>query len=342
MKKLSVLAGSLAAFLLVLIPAWSPAAGEDVLRVTTWGGNYKGTYEAVVDAFEKANKVKVEWIVGSTDSNHVKARQGQTDVSTTDLLHSLAGEQEGIWADLDPQLIPNLKDLYPIARRSKQTVFANVGDFVLAYNANRIVRPPTSWSDLWNPEYKHRVALYSFTGSSTLSLIILEAKKAGGSERNIEPGLKRLIDLHKSGNILALVPGESELVSLYELEEAWLGPLAVGRVKALWDKGAKHIKFVRPSEGTPGLITTLNVVKNSPQKDLAMKFVNFALGKECQEAFAARNLYAPTSKTAAIPRDLEGLLISGSSVDKLFIPDWAYVNSVKAQWKEEWDKAITQ
>jgi putative spermidine/putrescine transport system substrate-binding protein len=328
--------------LLFSLPMWSTAAAQEVLRVTTWGGNYKATYESVVERFEKANNVKVEWIVGSTDSNHVKARQGQTDVATTDLLHSLAGEQEGLWVDLDPQLIPNLNDLYPIARRSKQTVFANVGDFVLAYNANRIKRAPTGWGDLWNPEYKNRVALYSFTASSTLSLIVLEAKKAGGSERNVEPGLKRLIDLHKSGNILALVAGESELVSLYELEEAWIGPLAVGRLKALWDKGAKHIKFVRPAEGTPGLITTLNVVKGSPKKELAMKFVNFALGKECQEAFAARNLYAPTLKTASIPRDLEGLLISGNSVDKLFIPDWVYINSVKAQWKEQWDKAISQ
>lgn len=318
------------------------AASPEVLRVTTWGGNYKDTYESVIGLFEKANNVKVEWVVGSTDSHQVKARQGQADVVTLDLLHSLSGEQEGLWADLDPNLIPNLKDLYPNARHSKQTVFANLGDFVLAYNADKVKKAPTSWSDLWDPDYKRGVALYSFTASSTLSLLVLEAKKAGGSERNIEPGFKRLVDLHKSGNLLSMVSGESELVSLYELGEVWIGPLAIGRVKSLWDKGAKHIKFVRPKEGTFGLITTLNVVKGSPKKDLAMKFVNFALGKECQEAFAARNLYAPTLKTAKLPKELEGLLISGTSVENLFIPDWVQVNAAKGEWKERWDKAISQ
>jgi len=317
-------------------------AGSNVLRVTTWGGNYKKTYERTVHLFEKENDAKVQWVVGSCDAFQVKARLGQVDVLTTDLVHSIDGEIEGLWAELDPIKIQNMKNLFNVAKHSKHTVFANVGDYVVAYNSKHIKPAPTSWDALWDPAYRNRVAMYYFLNSGTLSLMVLKAQQGGGGIESIDPGFNKLVDLHKSDNVIGMIKGESELVSLFQLEEAWIGMLCNGRIKNLWDKGADFVKIARPEEGTFAMITTLNVVKTAKNKDLAMKFINYALSPACQEAYAKYNLYSPTVKNAKIPSELKDVLISSESIDKLFIPDWIAVNKVKAKWAEQWDKTISR
>lgn len=338
-RNLIVLSVSVFSLFLILQDS---ALASDVVRVTTWGGNYKKTYEQTVHLFEKECNAKVEWEVGSCDAFQVKARLGQVDVATTDLVHSIDGEIEGLWAELDPNKIPNMANLVDIAKHSKYTVFANVGDYALVYNSKRIKKAPTSWDDLWDPAYKNRVAMYYFLNSGTLSLMIMQAEKRGGSVDNIDPGFQRLVDLYKSGNVLGMIKGESELVSLYELEEAWIGMLTGGRVKMLWDKGADFMKIVRPKEGTFGMITTLNVAKGAKNPDLAMKFINHALGPACQEAFAKNNLYAPTVTNASIPEGLKAVLIPPEALNRLYIPDWIAVNKVKGGWSERWNKTISE
>lgn len=315
---------------------------SNVLRVTTWGGSYKNTYEMVAPLFEKEYNAKLEWEVGSSDAFQVKARLGQVDVVTNDLARSIDGEIEGLWMELDPKKIPNMANLYKVAKYSKNFVFANIGDYTLVYNSNKIKRAPTSWDDLWDPAYKNRVVMYYVLNSGTLSLMILKAQQKGGGIDSIDPGFNRLVDLYKSGNTIGWLKAETEMVSLFELQEAWIGMLTNGRVKGLWDKGMDFIKIVRPKEGTFGMITTLNVVKTTKNPDLAMKFVNFALSPPVQEAYAKFNFYAPTVKNAKVPAELKDVLLSGESVDNLFIPNWNAVNKVKAQWAERWDKTVSK
>jgi putative spermidine/putrescine transport system substrate-binding protein len=339
MKKMLTMLGAVALGSFALDAAW---AQNCMLRVTTWGGNYHRTYTQVAPEFEKQYNCKIEWVIGSTADHTVKARLGQADVVTNNLLFAVAGEKEGLWLALDEAKIPNLKNLYGNARYSPYTVWVNVGDFALAYNSQKIKEEPKSWEALWNPAYKNHVALYYFEGVPTLGLTIQQAQKAGGNYDNIEPGLKRVADLVKTGNAIALFEVESQMVSMFESGEAWIGPLASGRIKDLWDKGHTHIKFVRPAEGSFPVITAMNVVKSTKQPEMAMNFVNFALGESVQKAFAVNNLYAPTNKTVAVPADFKyrDLLIQGEAVDRLFRLDDAKLNAVKAQWREKFDRLI--
>ncbi|WP_234837059.1 hypothetical protein [Sinorhizobium meliloti] len=117
------------------------AVAEDcALRVTTWGGSYQATYQAVAQKFEEEHNCRIEWVVGASPDHLIKARLGQVDVVTNTLLNSIAGEKEGLWQKLDPAKIPNMANLYPNAVHSPYTVFANVGDYVLAYEPRRHLR----------------------------------------------------------------------------------------------------------------------------------------------------------------------------------------------------------
>jgi Spermidine/putrescine-binding periplasmic protein len=339
MKKRWILPASLA-----LIAPSSAIASDCVVRVTTWGGSYQSTYAAVAPEFEKTYKCRVQWVVGASPDFMVKARLGQVDVVTNTLPNSVAGEKEGLWMAFDEAKIPNSKNLYPNARYSPQTYFANVGDFALVYNSKYIKDEPTSWDALWGSGLKGRVTLYYFDSAPTLGLTLLQAAKHGGSIENIDPGLTRLKELSAKGNLIGMLDVESQMVSLFELEEAWIGMLGAGRIKDLWDKGATSIKLARPKEGTVGLITTVNIVKNTPNPEMAHNFVNFVLSKTAQEAFATRNLYGPTVTNAVIPEDFKykDLLVTGDAVSRLFVPDQARVNELKGKWRERFDRLMTQ
>jgi putative spermidine/putrescine transport system substrate-binding protein len=172
-------------------------------------------------------------------------------------------------------------------------------------------------------------------------LLIWLAEKGGGGIDKIEPGMNRLAELQKSGNLIGMPTGEAEMISLYELKEAWIGPLTNGRVKDLWNKGASFIKVVHP-EPTFGMITAMNVVKTTKNPNLAMKFVDFCLGIACQEAFAVNNLYAPTVKNVKTPAELQPLMLNEADMNRLYMVDWVKVNKLRAQWQEQWTKLTTK
>lgn len=315
------------------------AAPKTVLRVSTWGGLYQECYQATIDSFEKENNVQVEWVLGTMADWMVKARAGELDVVTTNLLNSMNGEKEGLWAELDETKIPNMAHLYDRAKYSKYTIFSNIGDYVIAYNTKHIKTAPASWDDLWDPAYKNRVVLFYFTSAGTLSLIVQQAEQRGGGIDNIDPGLNRLAELYNS-NVIAMVQGDAEVQSLLQMEEAWIGMACNGRVIDLQKKGCDFLKIARPKEGTFAMISTLNVPKTSKQQDLAMKFINHVLSPEVQEVFAERTFYAPVVNNAKVPPELKDLLVSEEDVAKLYIPDLAAVNEVKAEWAERWDRLI--
>lgn len=328
----------------IFIALGATATADDVLRVTTWGGNYQKSYEFTVGDFEKQNNCKVEWVVGSSADFVVKARMAQVDVVTTDLTNSIMGENEGLWLKLDESKVTNMKNLYDNAKYSPFTVFTNVGDYAMVYNSNHVKKAPESWDALWDPAYKNRVAIYYFGSTGCTSLMILQAVKNGGGIDNIDPGMKRMVELSKSGNLIGMIEAETQLVSLFELQEAWIGMLGTGRIKDLWDKGADFIKIVRPKEGTFPMISTMNVVKTTKNPDLSMKFVNHVLGPVTQKAFAERNLYAPSVKNVTIPDDFKykPLLVTGEAFNKLFIPDLPKVGKLKGEWGERFNKMVSQ
>ncbi|MBV0893061.1 ABC transporter substrate-binding protein [Paracoccus sp. Z118] len=340
MKTKHLLAG------LALSVSWAglAAAQDCALRVTTWGGSYQATYESVAEAFEQQYDCKIQWIVGASPDHLIKARLGQVDVATNTLLNSIAGENEGLWAPLDPAKIPNMANLYDNAKYSDHTVFANVGDYVLTYNTDRIPEEPESWDALWNPDYKNSVVIYGIDHIPTLSLMVMEAEQNGGSIDNMEPGIDRMAELMKSGNLVGSLDVESQMVSLFETGDAWLGMMATGRLRELLSKGVDNIAFTRPEEGTFPLISTVNIHKDATDPDMAANFVNFVLSPEVQVAFATRNLYAPSVNNAEIPADFEmgELLVSNEEFGRLYLPDQEKIQANKAEWQQQLSQKATR
>lgn len=327
--------------ILLLLTVISLTSAKETLRVSTWGGLYQSCYEEGCNSFEEEYDVEIEWVLGEMTQWTTMARMGQLDVVTSDWMNSLKGEKEGIYLTLDETTVPNLANVYDIAKQLKTCVWTNVGDSLIAYNTKYIESPPTSWLDLWDDKYQQRVAIYKFNGTATLSLVVLLAEMEGGGIDNIQPGIDKLLELYKKGNIIAMTTSDAETQNLVLLEEAWLAVMSNGRALALIEEGADFIGISRPKEGTFGQISTIQVAKTTKKPDLAMAFVNHVLTPECQEIFAARAKYSPTVNNATIPEELKGILLSGEAIENLYIPDWIKINELREEWDETWQRAIT-
>ncbi|XBS67935.1 extracellular solute-binding protein [Acerihabitans sp. KWT182] len=234
--------------------------------------------------------------------------------------------------------------LYSNAVYSPYTIYANVGDYVLAYNKDKIKEAPDSWNALWDKKYKNHVIIYGTDHIPTLSLAVMEAEQHGGSIDKMEPGLERMAALMKDGNLIGALDVESQMVSLFQTGDAWLGMMATGRMKELMSKGVNNVGFVRPKEGTFPLITTMNITKYATDPKMAKAFVNYVLSPEVQLAFATQNLYAPTVSGVQIPADFKyaDLLVKDDEFKRLYLPDQEKITAHKAEWQQRLNELATQ
>src|SRR5262249_59040001 len=87
----------------------------------------------------------------------------------------------------------------------------------IAYNPKKITTPPTSWEDLWKPEYKGRVGITGMASSLGTAFMVEIAKMNGGSDTNIEPAfdaIKRLLP-----NVGAIAASPGALAALFQQGE---------------------------------------------------------------------------------------------------------------------------
>ena len=265
-----------------------------------------------------------------------KARLGQVDVATNTLLNSIEGENEGLWIALDPSEIPNMANLHPNAIYSPETIYANAGEYVLVYNKEHIPETPTTWEVLWDPQYKNRVVTYDYDNLGLPSLTTPQAENLGGDIDTIAPGLQKIADLKRGGNLITATGTESQIISLMQTGDAWLSMLTTGRVKELLEKGADHIGFARPEEGTFPLVSTLNITKTAQNPEAAKKFVDYVLSPRWQEAFAVNNTYAPSVSNASAPSDYAyvDLLLGADGFSRLYLPDQEKVAARRSEWRD--------
>jgi len=313
-------------------------AQTNELVVAAFGGAYTDAIKKNIGSFEKANNVKVKFVPASGADGLAKAAGKEVDVIHADLAWGLRGEERGVFEKLNPALIPNLATLYPKARFSDYGVITNFGQYGIAYDPKAVKITPTSWMDLFNPEYKGRVTTTGFDAAN-IELLVLFAKMNGGSEDNIDPGFKKMGELAK--NISVFYSAHPQLLDLFRSGDVAMARWLRGRVDWAVEKGV-DVKFAVPKEGALALVSTVHVVKNRPNIELAMKFVNHLLSKDSQLEYAKSLGYTPAR--ADLDLKSQGLTVpyGPEVVNSLVMADWRKVTPKMDAWKERWDKEISR
>ena len=212
------------------------------------------------------------------------------------------------------------------------------GTISFAVNTALVPNVPKSWADLLKPEYKGTVAISDPRNAAQGSMTVLAAALAnGGSETNIDPGLKYFDDLNKAGNLTSVAPSKANI----EKGEA--------KISILWDYNALPVRddlaaaspavpieVVIPSDGTTQAPYCHIINKYAAHPNAAKLFREYILTDEAQ-VLQAQKYARPLVKGVQIPADLASKFPAESQYAAVKpINDWKAAAAAVSRLATDW------
>jgi putative spermidine/putrescine transport system substrate-binding protein len=330
-------AGLLAALLagVVLYPPSLHAQGKVV--VFTFGGTWLDYMKKdIIEPFQKETGIQVEARVFQNTMEglaQLKAQKNNLDVDVwaTSPIPALLAAKEGLSEPLSAADLPNSKYL-PASLLKPEYVAWYKFFFGLVYNKAEVPGGLHSWKDLWSPALKGKLGIPTAAYGQGKFVVLLNWL-AGGTEENADPGFALAKTLTPS--VAAYFHSDTEESKFLESGEVPVASfMMVGDYLPLAESG--KYEFVAPEPYVPTTVDCFALLKGK-NRDNGLKFINYALGKEAQEAFAADGAVLPINSQAAAP----------ASLAKYAPPDsqYRYVDEGAAAahlqgWIERWNKEI--
>ncbi len=158
-------------------------------------------------------------------------------------------------------------------------------------------QPPTSWKDLWKPEYAGAVAIPSPANSSGVPFVFFLARVFSIDPSNLAPLYAKLASLDTA----LFFDSSGAATNAYQSGEAIIGAHFNVGAWDLIDKGLP-IGFAVPKEGAWATDARLHLVKGAPNRTAAQEFIDTALTQDAAACLATRLYLAPPSRTCSCPR----------------------------------------
>jgi putative spermidine/putrescine transport system substrate-binding protein len=315
------------------------------LVFATFTGSWEEAHKAVlVPAFRKATgdaNIVLDPMLSVDQIAKVKAARANPPIDV--MLHDPGPALVAIGDDLvEPYPVDksaNYADLIPEAQiaTGPAPFFQVVG---LTYNPEAIKTPPTSWADLWKPEYKGRVGITNLNSTLGTGFMVEIARMNGGSESNIDPAFAAIEKLKP--NLAAVAANPGALASLFQQGQIDISPGNFNAIQILKAKGVP-VEFVSPKEGAIAFKTTIHIVKNSPNKELAFKLIEAAISPEVQaRLMESPYLIVPTNKKVKMGGEIAKVLAKDTDeMKKKFVfQDWGKINEQRSAWIERFNRDI--
>jgi putative spermidine/putrescine transport system substrate-binding protein len=327
-----------------LFPGLSRAQARRLVFATFTGSWEEAHRDVLVPYFRKTNnnaEVTLDPMLSVDQIAKVTAARNNPPIDV--MLHDPGPALVAIAQDLvDPfPVAPNshFKDLIPEAQEpmGPAIFFQAVG---ITYNPDKIKTPPTSWRDLWKPEYKGRVGITNLNSTLGTGFLVEISRMFGGSEANVEPGFKALNDLKP--NLAAVAANPGALATLYQQGQIDIGPGNFNAIQILKARGVP-VEFAKPKEGTIAFKTTIHVVKNTPNKALAVALIEAAMAPEVQgRLMQSPYLIVPTNTKVKMEGEIAKVLAKDhADLKKTFVfQDWKKINEQRSQWIERFNREI--
>lgn len=283
-----------------------PALAEGTVSVLTWEGYADPSF---ITKFEEESGCKVSaTYVGSNDDFAPKLMAGggiydliTPSIDTTKLMIDL-----GFVEPLDTAAIAGWNDIYPKFREQdgiqKDGVVYGMpyswGAIAFMYRNDAFETPPTSIADLWREDLKGKIALWD-----DKSAIYVAARKNGDmniyalTDEQIAKAQATLLEQKPLVRKYWATAGE--LVDLYKAGEVVISNTWAGYQSSLLAaEGVEVTEFI-PTEGAEGWMDSWMVVKDTPNKECAYKFLNMQLSELGQCGVANVNGYSAANAAAA-------------------------------------------
>jgi putative spermidine/putrescine transport system substrate-binding protein len=337
-----LLYGAAAAGGLALLPGGAFAA--DRLVAATFGGTWAEVHRKfLAPAFKARTKADVSQSVMLATQQIAKltaAKGGPPpfDVSILDEGPALNAIKLGLIEAYNPAKSPNYGSLLP-AFQDKWGPAVTMQGIGIAYNPKKIKTPPKSWDALWDPKYKGRVGITSLASTLGTAFLADINRLAGGNEGNIEPAFKKLKTLLP--NLAAVSANFGSHAALFAQGEVDIGVQNFNFTQTLKSKGVP-VEFAKMDTGIAAWKTTMHVVKNTKQSDLAHAYIDTHLGAEFQAKLQKEpyNVIPTNSKVPLAGLVARDVAKTFDDLKKLVFFDWAKINEGRPEWTKRFNREI--
>ncbi len=315
------------------------------LAFATFTGSWEEAHKDVlVPAFRKANnnaEITLDPMLSVDQIAKVKAALNNPpiDVMLHDPGPALVAIDQGLVEPFPVASSAHYKDLIADAQdeMGPAPFFQVVG---ITYNPEKVKTPPTSWADIWKPEFKGRVGITNLNSTLGTGWLVEIARMRGGSEANVEAGFKAIEELKP--NLAAVAANPGALATLYQQGQIDIGPGNFNAIPILKARGIP-VEFVAPKEGAIAFKTTVHIVKNSPNKELAAKLIDAALSPEVQaKLMDSPYLIVPTNTKVKMGGEIAKVLAKDHAEmkSKFKFQDWKKINESRAGWIDKFNRDI--
>lgn len=353
MKKLMTLL-VIVIFAITILPAAgkaetkTPAAGAKSayegaeLVVATWGWT-AANVKKLSAAFEEQYGVTVliDETSGNADRlNKVKAQRKnpQIDVVLMSESFSALGNADGVFEKIDPAIVTNLDNLYDFAKNEDgYGPCYSLVRYGIIYDKDS-VPAPKSYVDLFNGAYDGLISLPDMSSTAGPYLLVAMADSLGKNAQDVDPVFSFLAE--NSDQVAQFYTTSSEVQTAFTTGEIAVSVFMDMNMPLLTQAGL-NVGWVDAAEGSFSAAATANVVKNSPNPELAQLYVNYLISDEIQNQVAAVLSEAPTSKNATMDEESKKFLAFGAdSVAALRSFDESYISNKKSEWINRFQREV--
>jgi iron(III) transport system substrate-binding protein len=307
----SILAGSLAALSVVASLGGSSAFAQDKV-LNLYSARHYSTDEALYGNFTKATGIKINRIDGGEDAllTRIKAEGANSPADvflTVDAGRLWIADQEGVFAPIQSKL---LTDRIPAAYRLASNTwfgFSTRARPILVDKLKIKVGDITTYEDLADPKWKGQICTRSGSHVYMLSLLssIIENDGAANAEawaKAVNANLARQPKGGDTDQIKAVAAGECSiaLANTYYIARMLKSDKADERAMM------ERLRVVWPNTNGRGVHMNVSgggVLKFAPNKDNAIKFMEYLASDEAQGYFANGNNEWPVVASAKLKND---------------------------------------
>jgi putative spermidine/putrescine transport system substrate-binding protein len=344
-KRRTVLGGTLSAPLIIGRRA---NAAERSITVGIYTGQQGDVVrKQIIPPFEAARNCKVYTTQGVTLEQIALMRTTRNNpkysVMFVDDIGVELAKREGLIEKLPREQIPNLE------RVLNRFVFFDGYGAAFAMSAAGLCyntatgKPLASYGDLWDPRLRSRFLMESPKATQSIYLLIAAVSVITGKPYSetqylidqawpkMEALKPNVLSIYESQTtVMQVADGQADIAGIFYSKSVY--PYAV--------KGAP-VDMCYPREGAFAGINCVSLVKNAPDRELGLAFINHMLDPGIQRLLAEETLTAPSISGLEFKPDVAKYMAYPESKMEemaIFSPDWTFINPMRSKLLEKYNE----
>lgn len=312
-----------------------------------WAGSNQGVVprEVVAQYLEEHPNVTIEFLESNNTITYPQMVAAKRTTPDDPLVHCgffnvdamNKGDVDGMWEPMNPETIPNMANVLPeFIREGRLGVGYQMSGIGLLYNTDVLAEPPTSWTDLWSPEFRDRVVMFDYD----TRMLTIAARLNGGDEYAIDPGFE--VWAENAENLRALVDSNDALKNLLVSGDAWIAPW-FSALANVWIAEGAPLGYVTPEEGAIAFPIYLTIVDGVTDAERAVceDVIDRLLSPDNAARYGELTFAIPVIQNAALSEAQQNDPNLNLDVARnAILLDYAHIAEMTPEWRERWDREV--